>query len=189
LAGVGEVKITGSGAEETGAARDIGITDEHVGRHPLGDGAALVRDDGPSDGINGGAADDAAGVHAVGGGGVFVDHVVVHGAHGGDAIHERSGEREVFADADAGDGGRDGVVVGAGDFFLRVAAALGIEGVDLAHAAAEPDGDDVLGFAFEEGGGRGGVGGGRRGAREGRESGDAGESGSLGEKSAAESFS
>lgn len=128
-------------------------------------------DDGADGGVAGAAADGAGGVDEVGGDGVLVDDVVVHRADGGDVLHEAGGFGEVLGEADAGNGGFDGGVGGAGFFGggFGVTERFGVEGVDLGHAAAEPDEDAVLGFAFgfgdgggavEDGGGGGGEGGG-----------------------------
>jgi len=93
-------------------------------------------------------------VDEVGGGGVFADDGVGDGAEEDAAVEEGGGFGEVFGELDAADGGIDGVVVRAGDLFA-VAAAFGVEGVDLGGAAAEPEEDAGVGFAFGQGG-RGG---------------------------------
>src|SRR5262245_12822147 len=49
-----------------------------------------------------------------------------------------------FGEAHSGDGGVDEVVIGASGAGLRAATLLGIERVDLRHAAAEPDKDAVF---------------------------------------------
>lgn len=55
----------------------------------------------------------------------------------------------MFANPDVFDGGVDGFVIGAGlKRLFGGALGFGIEGVDLGHAAAEPDVDAVLGLAF-----------------------------------------
>ena len=169
--GVGEVDVAMFSAEEAGAAAGAGVANEHVGGHFGVHGAALMGDDGADGGVAGAAADGACGVDEVGGDGVFVDDVVVHRADGGDLLHEAGGLGEVLGEADAGDGGFDGGVGGAGFFGggFGVAERFGVEGIDLGHATAEPDEDAVFGFAFgfgdgggavEEGGGGGGEGGG-----------------------------
>jgi hypothetical protein len=64
---------------------------------------------------------------------------------------------QMLAHADVGDRGLDTVVIRSREFLRRIAAAFGVEGVDGPHPAAEPNGDDMLGFPFQQrrcGGGR-----------------------------------
>ena len=53
----------------------------------------------------------------------------------------------MLRDLDAGDGRVDGVVVGAG-LFLSIASNLWVKGIDMGRAAAQPDEDAGVRFAF-----------------------------------------
>jgi hypothetical protein len=81
---------------------------------------------------------------------MLIDDLVVHRTDCGDVLHELGRARQVLAEADAGHGGLDGRVERAAllDGGFVVAERLRVEGVDLAHAAAEPDEDTMFGFAF-----------------------------------------
>jgi hypothetical protein len=155
--GVGQVNEAGLRAEESGAAADIRIAHEHVGRHIGTGGAQFVGDDGADGRVGDAAADHAPGVDDIGGEGMLIDDVVIHGAHNGEALGQPRGQRQMLTKLDSRHGGVDRRVVGAGDFGirLRVAASLGIEGIDLGHAAPEPDEDAMLGLALRHRDGRG----------------------------------
>ena len=154
---VHQVNIAVLHAEETRAAAHVREADEHVGRDLRVDGPAAVRDDRAERGVEGVAADHAARVDQVRGESVLVDDLVLHRANGRHVLHQLGRTRKVFADADARDGGLDRRVERAGLLLGRsvVADRLGVEGVDLAHASAEPDEDTMLGLAFGRVEGRG----------------------------------
>jgi len=161
--GVDEVDVAVLDAEEARAAAHVRVADEHVGRDGRVGGAATVRDDRADGRVDGVAADHAAGVHEVRGERMLVDDLVVHRADRGDVLHQLGRARQVFAEAHAGDGGLDGRVERT-RLLLRglvVAKDLRVERIGLAHAAAEPDEDTVLGLAL--GAGDAGVGEERRG--------------------------
>jgi hypothetical protein len=101
--------------------------------------------------IDGVAADHAAGVDEVRGERVLVDDLMVHRADRRDVLHELGRARQVLAESHARYGRLDGRVERAALLGLGfiVAERLRVEGVDLAHAAAEPDEDAMLGFAFD----------------------------------------
>ena len=148
--GVDEVDVAILDAEEARAAADVGVADEHVGWHARISGTTSVRHDRADGRIGRVAADHAAGMHKVRGKSVLIDDLMVHRTHGSDMLHELGRAREVLAQAYARDGGLDGRVeratfLGCG---LVVAEHLRVEGVDLAHAAAQPDEDAMLGLAF-----------------------------------------
>ena len=86
-------------------------------------------------------------METVGGGGVFVDDVVVDGADEDEAIENFGAVAKVLGDFDARDGGVDGVVSGSGDFFA-VTFAFDVPGIDMGGTTAEPDEDAMFGFAF-----------------------------------------
>src|SRR5690606_19786817 len=121
-----QVEETSLGTEETRAAREVGVPDEYVGRHTLGRRTAFMGDDRAERGINRRAADIAPRVHAVRGGGMLVDDVVVHRAQGGDVLHQLGAARQVFAHLHAGDAGVDARVVAARLFRLGIAKRLRI---------------------------------------------------------------
>ena len=84
--GVGQIDVAVLGAEKARPAGDVGIADEHIGRHAVAGGAALVGDDRADRRIDDRAAGRPAGVHAVDGRGVLVDDVMMHGADEDEAV-------------------------------------------------------------------------------------------------------
>ena len=134
--------------KEAWAAADVRVTDQHVCRHSGVRCAALVRDNRPDRRIRHRAAGSPARVDEVGCERVLVDDLVRHRADGGESIHQYCRFLQVFAHPHPAHGGFDRVVERAGRFgrSLRVAPGLRIEGVDLTHAAAEPDEDTMVGF-------------------------------------------
>ena len=149
--GIDEINKTGFGSEKSGAATDIGISDEHVSGHVGSGGTAFVGDDGTDGRIGHAAADHATGVDEVGAESVFVDDVMIDRSDDGHALSEFGAAVKVFAKFHAGHGGLDAGVVGAGHFgrSFGVSATFRIEGVDLRHPASQPDEDAVFGFAFD----------------------------------------
>ena len=148
FAGVGQIQKAVLRSEKTGPAGDVGIADQDIGRSAFIGRPAFVRDERAERRIGHCPADGAARVHSVRCCGVFVDHLVVHGSHGGHLVHQRGKVLQVFAELYPGHGGFDGIVIRARLLRFRVALSLGVEGVDLPHAAAKPDGDDVVGLAL-----------------------------------------
>ena len=96
--GVGEVDVARFGTQEPGLAHGAGIADEDVCRHAGIGGTALVGDDGTDGWILDRATHKAAGVHAIGGGGVLVDDIVIDAADGSDVLHEFGAAWQVLAD-------------------------------------------------------------------------------------------
>ena len=96
-------------------------------------------------------------MHAVDGGGVFVDDFVVYGSNQAAAVESIGHGFEVFADLDAGDGGVDGWVGGAGFFgaLSGIAELFGVPGIHLGSTATEPDKDAAAGTSAECGRGGG----------------------------------
>jgi hypothetical protein len=157
--GVDEVDVAVFRPEEARAAAHARVTDQQIRGQIAAHGAALVGDDGAERRIDRAAAHGPAGVDEIRGERVLDAELVVHGAHGGDVLGEAGRLREVLGVTHTGHGGVDNVVIGAGHgrLGLGVAAFLGIEGVDLRHAAAEPDEDAVFGFAARGGNDLGGT--------------------------------
>ena len=138
------------GTEEAWSSRNVRISDQHIGRCTFVSRCAFVGDEGTNRRIGHGAANGTAGVHAVAGGGVFVDDFVMHGAHRGYPIHKGGELAEVLTNLDTWHRRIDSVIVGTGSFLRRIAFTFGIEGVDLPHATAKPNGDDMFGFPGDE---------------------------------------
>ena len=83
-------------------------------------------------------------MHAVGGCGVLVDHFVVDATQQHAAIQESSRPLQVFTDLNTGNSRGNRIVIRSGN-LLAVTLPLGIPGVDVARAAAQPQQDAVLG--------------------------------------------
>ena len=144
LARIGQIEVTVARAKKPRAAGNIRISDQHVGRHPINQGPSFVRDRRAERRIGHRAINGTPRVHTIGRGGVLINHIVVHRAHGSHAIHQRRETMEVLADAHPRDRRRDAVVIGARDLLRRIATTLGIKRIDLPHPAAEPDRNHVL---------------------------------------------
>ena len=84
----------------------------------------------------------------IGRGGMLIDHFVMQTPHQGDAIENGGCLRQVFADLDALDGRRNGVVVGPGLLLFGVSFGLGIERVDVTSSPPKPNENAVLGLAL-----------------------------------------
>ena len=69
---------------------------------------------------------------------MFVHHVVMKGAHGGDVLHQLGRFPEMLANLNAGNGGVDGLIVSARLLGLGIAERLGVESVDLRHSSPQP---------------------------------------------------
>ena len=131
-----------------------------VGRNIVRLGTQLVGNDRTHRRVLNRAAGIAAGVHQVRSGAVLANDVVTDGTQDDRAVHQLGCARHVLTDTHAGDRRRDGVVVGA---RLEVACGLdlGVERVDVARAASQPEEDAGIGFADDEasaGGPSGGLG-------------------------------
>ena len=153
---VGEINVAMVRSEEAGTPAHIGKANEHVGGNGWIGGTALMGHDGTDGRVGGGAAGGTSGVDEVRGDGVLVNEVVMTGTDGGDLFHAPGELREVLADFDSFDRGFDGGVIRSRDEGLfRAAFDLGIESVNLGHAAAQPDHDTVFRLALGMRGRRG----------------------------------
>ena len=91
-------------------------------------------------------------MHAVCGGGVLVDHFVMHGPQNIEPVENFCTLGKMLADLRAADGCVDRVIIRAGFFFLGlgVAFALGVPGIDVTRATPKPNHNAMLGLAFGE---------------------------------------
>ncbi len=134
-------------AQKARTASDVRIANDDIGGHAIESAFALMRHNRTNRRINHRSAGRSAGVNAISRGRVLIDDVVIYSANENESVENLRAIFKMLANFDARNRGFNRIVSRTGNLFA-VAFAFRVPGIDMSRAAAEPNENAMLGFAF-----------------------------------------